>query len=119
MEQYPFIQTLNRPEPQYTFGQLPEFYQALIKTLWAQGVMIEVYGAKTRKWQPVNQRNMSLGSKNYYRLMGDNHYAWQKAQRTSLEQPKAVFVTDPQALPENTICYMAEGRGLYANVTPY
>ncbi|QMP18314.1 hypothetical protein phiV141_9 [Vibrio phage phiV141] len=117
--EYPFIQQLNKPEPTYTFGQLPEFYQLFIKALWSQGVMIEVYGAKTRKWQPVNQRNMSWNSKAYYRLMGDVHYTWQKAGMTSLEQARAVFVTDPQALPENTICYMAEGRGLYANVTPY
>ncbi|CAM0041032.1 hypothetical protein VPHK409_0026 [Vibrio phage K409] len=119
MTQYPFIQTLNRPEPQWKFGQLPDFYQEFLKALHAQGVVVEVYGQKSRSWQPLHQRNVQWGSGQYYRLCGAENCTMLKAGKTHHEKPTWVFVTDPTRLPENSICYMVDGLALSASVIPF
>lgn len=118
-QQYPYIQQLNRQDPVVAFGQLPEYYQEFIKVLWRAGVIIEVFGVKSRQWQPLTQHNASWERKKFYRLKGDMHYACQKPGRTHNEREIGVYVTDPTALPQNTICYMADGYALSATVTPY
>lgn len=119
MTQHSYIQALNRTEPTVQFKQLPTYYQEFLKALWQQGVIIEVFGVKSRAWQPVAQRNYVWDDKKFYRLQGDVHYACQKKGRTHHETVKGVYVTDPVALPENSLCYMADGYALTATIIPY
>lgn len=116
---YPWIMQLNRTEPTVKFCALPHYLQQFIKCLWEQGIIIEVYGEKSRTWQPIHQRSALWEGNKYYRLKGDVHYACQKVGRTHKEAERGVYVSDPVALPENSICYMADGYALSATVTPY
>lgn len=117
--QYPFIQTLNRAEATYRFSMLPEHMQEFFRLLWAQGVIVEIFGKVSHQWQPMSQYNASWNSSDCYRLKGDNHYAVLKKGRTQLEQEVGVFITDPVQLPVNSICYMSDSYALSATITPY
>lgn len=116
---FSYVHQLNRPEPTVKYGQLPKYYQEFLKALWEQGVVLEVYGVKSRKWQPLHQRDTKLVSHSYYRVMGAEHCGVQKPGRTAKEQGQWVYITDPVALPENTVTYMSEGTALSATITKY
>lgn len=93
----------------YTFKQLPEHIQNLIKALWAKGVIIEVFGVVSRAWQPITQKDLLLEGNKYYRLKGAANYAVLKP--IGVQKEKYIYVSDPTTLPDTTLVYQATKDG--------
>lgn len=117
-DQYSFIQRMNRHDHEICWSALPPHYQEFLKALWQRGIIIEVWGVVSRSWQPMTQTDAIWSGKKFYRLKGDVHYACLK-ERVSGSKEQFVYIHDPKALPENTLCFMTEGRAVSASIIHY
>ena len=101
------------------FCELPEHIQECFKALWRKGIVIEVFGVVSRKWQSISQCDLLMEGNKYYRLQGAANYAVLKP--IGAKQPKAVHISDPTTLPETTLVYQAtkDGRQQAVTINPY
>ena len=112
----PFIQRMNRNEPEVAFGQLPDAYQQLLKELYARGVVVEVYGKKSRTWGRVNQQHFVFTNSDYYRLHGAAHAVAQVPDKTAQGKGRWIFVDELQLLPEETIAVAIGGKSVFTQI---
>ena len=112
----PFIQRMNRNEPEVAFGQLPDAYKQLLQELYARGVLVEVYGKKSRSWGRVNQRHFTFTNSDYYRLCGAEHAVAQVPDKTAHDKGRWIFVDELQLLPEETIAIAIGGKSVVTQI---